>query len=450
MKVLKFGGTSMSDELTWQQVLNIISLYEQPYIIVSATSNTTRQLIEAAEYALQNPQKAYQYAAEIKKRHNKLITSFLDTISNSNISIRKKCQEWINKQNDRLITLIDYIHSEQILSAATKDEVASIGEQLSSYLFAQCGQAYGLSTSWINAADIMRTNSNFGQASPDLPYISKQISQALQQLPAEAIPVMGGFYGQDKEGNTTTLGFEGSDYSASLMGAALSADAIEIWTDVSGIYTCDPRLVSEARPIPELSFQEATELAYFGAKVLHPSTTKPAAQKGIPIKVKNIFEPNAPGTYISKKASSNGLAKAMAFKEEALICTITSANTVMGYKFLGQVFEILSNQQIPVEVVTTTEASVSIGLSPHPQLKNTFKNLQSVGTVEIQEGQGIISLIGCKQDQNSMLTQQILKTIGQNAINMLSFSNAKQNLNIVLDSNHIRSSVRNIHQEIFD
>ncbi|MCW9706005.1 aspartate kinase [Fodinibius salsisoli] len=448
MTILKFGGTSMGNENTWRQVLQIITRYEHPFIIVSATSDTTRQLIKTAKLALADPEKAYEHASKIEQRHQKLITNFLANVTITHHSIRKKCQEWIKKQNQQLHKLIAQIDAEKEINPATMDAIASIGEQLSSYLFAQCGQALGLPTQWINAADVIRTNSDFGQATPDLTYITNNLS-AIHQLSADTIPVMGGFYGQDNHGNITTLGFEGSDYSASLMGAALSADAIEIWTDVSGIYTCDPRVIDEAYPIPELSFQEATELAYFGAKVLHPSTTKPAALKDIPIKVKNIFDPDAPGTHISTKVTSNGTAKAMTFKEEALICTVNSSHTVMGYEFLANVFKTLQSLHLPVDVVTTTEASVSIAIPPCSQLETLVEQLQSAGRIDLQENQAIISIVGCNPQQSTLLIKETLDGIGEDIINMLSFSHAKRNLNVVLNSDRLLTAVKAIHRKIF-
>lgn len=439
----------MNNEETWRQVLHIITRYERPFVIVSATAHTTRKLIQTAEIAIHDSRKAYEHASDIQQRHQELIINFLDNIAEVNPSIRKKCHEWINKQNQQLHVLIDSINAEKKISTQTRDAVSAIGEQLSSYLFAQCGRAMGLSTQWIDAANVIRTNSDFGQAIPDLEYITNHITEIQDRWSADTIPVMGGFYGQDKRGNITTLGFEGSDYSASLMGAALSAEAIEIWTDVSGIFTCDPRLVDEAQPIPELSFQEATELAYFGAKVLHPSTTKPAALKDIPIKVKNIFDPDAPGTLISTQITSNGAAKAMTFKDKALICTVNSAHTVMGYEFLSRVFKALEVLHLPVDVVTTTEASVSIAIPPSTKLQNLIEKLESTGKVEIQDKQAIISLVGCDPRQSIPLIKNILGGIGRNTINMLSFSQAKRNLNVVLDRDHLIPIVKEIHHRIF-
>lgn len=342
------------------------------------------------------------------------------------------------------------IHTTHELTLELKDAVAAIGERLSSYLFARCGAIAGLPTVWVDASDIMRTDSDFGKASPKIEFINRRVRRLVDQLGDKQIPVMGGYYGRDEAGNTTTLGFEGSDYTASLIGAALSAETIEIWTDVSGIYTCDPRLIPAAQPIPQLSFQEATELAYFGAKVLHPSTTKPASQRQIPVWVKNIFKPDQPGTCISHETAPNGRVKAMTFKEDCVIITVTSAQTVMGYEFLAGVFEILHELHLPVDVVTTTEASVSIAIKNEERINEAVAQLQQFGSVELKPNQGIISLVGCAKENSHALVNKVLDTINSSSVNLISFSHSKGNLNIVMENEEVLASVKSIHKSIFE
>lgn len=449
MYILKFGGTSMGDAETWQRVLNIISRYNHPFVIVSATARTTRKLLAAAEEALDNLGAAQKISAEIKNRHYTLVTNFLNNHPNAEATIEKECKSWIYQNINILDGHLAQIHDQQELNPRIKDAVASIGERLSSYLFARCGSAAGFPTHWVDATEVIRTNSDFEQASPQKDYIETQVQSLMNKIEPDHIPVMGGYYGQDNDGNITTLGFEGSDYSASLIGAALPAEAIEIWTDVSGIYTCDPRLISNAKPIPQLSFQEATELAYFGAKVLHPSTTKPASQKNIPIQVKNIFEPDEPGTRISHESISDGRVKAMTFKENCAVITVTSSQTVMGYEFLAGVFDILRWHHLSVDVVTTTEASVSIAIENGNQINEAAEQLNTYGSVDLQTEQGIISLVGCAKNDTQPLIHDVLENINAAPVNLISFSRSKGNLNIVMDKNHITSSVKSIHKMIF-
>ncbi|MDX1637776.1 MAG: aspartate kinase [Balneolaceae bacterium] len=363
IRVLKFGGTSMGDEQTWRRVLSIAATYERSVIVVSATSHTTRQLLAAAESALEDVGKALEISLQIRQRHETLIDRFLeqfDPAKREDAGCR--CREVIAVCTAILENHLKGISNTGTITAARKDAVASLGEQLSSRLFAICARVFGLKTCFIDARDIIKTDSDFGKANPDTAKIEARIPLVASRVTAGEIPVIGGYYGENEEGAITTLGFEGSDYTASLVGAALECDAIEIWTDVNGIYTCDPGVVEGASPIPEISFREATEMAYFGARVLHPSTLKPASEKGIPVYVRNIFEPEHPGTKIFSGAESNGPVRAITYLEQVVIVTVHAPSTLMGYHLLSNVFQVLELNHMLVDVVKTTESSVSIAL----------------------------------------------------------------------------------------
>lgn len=439
----------MGDEHTWRQVLDIISRYEHPFVVVSATARTTRQLLAAAEKALDDIAESRKIAGEIRERHHRLTANFMSHFSTAESAAVQECELWIDEKIADLEGYLSEINKTQKINGRLRDAVASIGEQLSSYLFAKCGTVYGLPAKWVDAAGIIRTDSEFEQASPDTDFIKQQAERLKKDAQAGKVLIMGGYYGRDTNGNITTLGFEGSDYTAGLMGAALSAETIEIWTDVSGIYTCDPRMIPTAHPIPELSFQEATELAYFGAKVLHPSTTKPAAQQQIPILIKNIFEPDQPGTCITAKTEPNGRAKALTFKKDCVVITVTSANTVMGYEFLADVFNILKTHHLPVDVVTTTEASVSIALEDSSHIEPIVQKIRKRARVEVKDKQAVISLIGCGTDEVQSLVSDVLSATQGDVLNLISFSHPKHNLNIVVDQESVLSSVKAIHEQVF-
>lgn len=450
MHVLKFGGTSMGDADTWQRVLDIIARYKHPFVIVSATARTTRHLLAAAEKAVTDLEEAIHISQQIHHRHHQIITNFLDNYPEVQPAITQECTQWIDDTIDELDKYLRGIHESRELTASQRDAVASVGERLSSYLFARCGTAAGLTTTWVDASDFIHTNSDFGQAVPDEKYINQKIPQWWNHRDGEEIPVMGGYYGKDTNGHLTTLGFEGSDYTASLVGAALAAESIEIWTDVSGIYTCDPQVVPQAQPIAELSFREATEMAYFGAKVLHPSTTKPASAKRIPVWVKNIFEPQQRGTRISHETHPDGDVKAMTFKKNCVVITVTSSQTVMGYEFLSGVFDILRHHHLPVDVVTTTEASVSIVMESAKRVNDAVERLASYGTVEVVHQQGIISLVGCRTNNTISLVNEILRCLEGPSANLVSYNKGKGNLNIVLREELLIQSVKAIHKHIFE
>lgn len=440
----------MGDENTWRQVINIIRRYDRPFVIVSATARTTRRLVAAAERARSDLDASLNIAEEIRDRHLGLVYNFIDNFPEAKPAIRGRCNAWIADREKELKSYLRDIHKAQELTEKQTDAVAAIGEQLSSYLFSACCTVAGLDTIWINAAEIIQTDSDFGHATPDMESINNKAAKLLTRQTPGQIPIMGGYYGQDADGNITTLGFEGSDYTASLVGAAVNAEAIEIWTDVNGIYTCDPRFVEQAKPIRQLNFQEATELAYFGAKVLHPSTTKPASSKGITIWVKNIFDPDTHGTCISRETHKDSRVKAMAFKDNCVVLTITSANTVMGYAFLAGVFEILRDHHLAVDVVTTTEASVSIALENSEPVGAAIRALRRYGSVERLNSQGIISLVGCRQKGAQQLINEVLSNIEDTSANLISFSRTKGNLNLVLDEKRLLPSVKKIHRHLFE
>lgn len=450
MNVLKFGGTSMGDEHTWRQVLDIIRLYEQPVIVVSATARTTRQLIAVAEMAKKDLDQALTLSQSIKERHQKLVENFLTNTNHpKREEIKQACTEWICKCINKLEQKIKKIATQESLSLQTKDFIASIGEQLSAYLFAQCGQAYGLQTCWVDARKIIKTDADFGQANPNLQTIDETVYLLRQNHEEGYIPIMGGFYGETGNGEITTLGFEGSDYSASLIGAALQAETIEIWTDVSGIYTCDPHVVEHARPIPELSFQEATELAYFGAKVLHPSTMKPAAGAHIPVFVKNIFEPDHPGTKIHDGQLTGSWAKAITYLKDVTILTVTSNGALKGHQFLAAFFEELHNNHIAVNAVTTTEASVSVALQTRVKDQALYRKFKKIGTVTEDKGQSLVSLVGCTFVAGKDIRETVFAAIAEDSPSLISYSKTKQNLNIALPKTELIPAVCRIHDAVF-
>lgn len=450
MIVLKFGGTSMGDEHTWRTVLDIISTYQHPVVVVSATARTTRQLIAAGHAARDDLDNARLISHSIAQRHRQLITNFLDDAHHPNRDkIAATCHQWITDRVEFMDVLLQHISDEKNLSLQIKDALASIGEQLSAYLFAQCGQAYGLETQWVDARKVIKTDSDFGQANPLTQKISRQAKQLMKLSRDNILPVMGGFYGENEEGNITTLGFEGSDYTASLVGAATRAEAIEIWTDVSGIYTCDPHVVSHARPIPELSFQEATELAYFGAKVLHPATMKPVASAHIPVYVKNIFDPDHPGTKIHHKKNEQRWAKAITYLQDIVILTVTSAGEHSGHAFLARFFDELHRLHIPVSAVTTTEAAVSVALQAEYVDDRLSQRFGDAGSVTLQPDQSLISIVGCSFEGARAIRETMFNALQDNEPSLISYSKAKQNFNIALPKTELIPAVCRIHNILF-
>lgn len=441
----------MNDHHTWKQVLEIIRRYEYPVVVVSATARTTRQLIEAAKQAaFGNLKEAYTIADEISERHQTLITKFLsENPHEKNSLIRESCDRKLEEKIGLLKKLLDYVHKKGELPDPMQDAIASIGEQISSNLLAQCGLSVDLLTQFIDAKKIIKTDGEYGKANPNRGLINQKAGALETVLDGGFTPIIGGFYGEAPDGTTTTLGFEGSDYTASLIGGALHAQAIEIWTDVSGIYTSDPRFITDAKPIPELSYFDATEMAYYGAKVLHPSTLKPAQERNIPVFVKNMFQPDDRGTRIIRDSDHKRDLLAMSFKENMVLLTVSAYETVMGFSFLTKVFQALERLRLPVDAVNTTEASVTICLSDSIKLETLSNELIEVGTVTIEKQKGLVSLIGCTISNIEELNSQVFATIGSEEIDMITFTKEKRILSFVVAEERMVESAQKVHSSLF-
>ncbi|GAB5410837.1 MAG: lysine-sensitive aspartokinase 3 [Balneolaceae bacterium] len=450
--VLKFGGTSMNDHQTWKQVLDIIKKYEYPVVVVSATARTTRQLIESAKLAASGKlDHTKSVADEIRTRHQLLVDSFLEEHPHpKNTLIKESCDKKIEELANKLKKLLEYVAKTESLEDGMKDAIAAIGEQISSFLLAQCGLAVDMLTQFIDAKKIIKTDTEYGKANPNRGLINQKSGAIETILDSGFTPIIGGFYGEAQNGTTTTLGFEGSDYSASLIGGALNAEAIEIWTDVSGIYTSDPRFITDAKPIPELSYFDATEMAYFGAKVLHPSTLKPAQERNIPVFVKNMFTPDDTGTKIVRESDHNRKILAMSFKDDIVLLTVSAYETVMGYSFLTKVFAALEKLRLPVDAVNTTEASVTIALSNSEKLDNLSQELIEVGTITMEEKKGLVSLIGCRISKVDKLTNNVFSTMGSEEVDMITFTKEKRILSFVVDEERLVETAQNIHSKLFN
>lgn len=449
--VLKFGGTSMNDHQSWKQVLEIIKQYQNPVVIVSATARTTRQLIEAAKLAEQiRLDEALQLSESIRKRHISLVREFLkENPHPKNPLIEESCVRHIDQKTGLLNKFLKYTTKIGTLKPNMKDGIAAIGEQMSSYLLAQCGLAVDILTQHVEAKKIIKTDESFGCANPNTLLINQKAGSLETILENGFTPVIGGFYGESTKGTVTTLGFEGSDYSASLIGAALHAKAIEIWTDVSGVYTSDPRFIQDAKPISKLSYYDATEMAYFGAKVLHPATLKPAQERNIPVLVKNMFQPDDAGTLIVREAEHNRKALAISFKDNIALLTVSAYETVMGYHFLTHVFSVLENHQLTVDAVNTTEASVTIALSDNGKLEELSNEFIEIGSVELERQKGLISVIGCQVSKTNELVADIFEVMEETDLDMISFTKEKKILNITLDEQKLTEATQKIHNRLF-
>lgn len=451
INVLKFGGTSMADHKTWKQVLQIIQKYEWPVVVVSATARTTRQLVEAAHLASKGKlDEALEISKSIQERHHKIVEDFLDENPHGkNKLIKDSCEKNMAAKISKLNKLLTYTERQNKLTPQMKDAIAAMGEQISSYLLAQCGLALDMMTQHIEARKLIKTDAEYGKANPNRLLINQHCGSLETVLDSGFTPIIGGFYGEAPDKTITTLGFEGSDYSASLIGGAVGAETIEIWTDVSGVYTGDPRFIPEAKPLSEMSYFDATEMAYFGAKVLHPSTLKPAQERNIPVLVKNMFNPEDSGTRIVRESENDLDVLALSFKENIATVTISAYETVMGYSFLTRVFSVLEKHRLAVDAVNTTEASVTIALTDEEILDELSKELIEVGTVRIEKNKGLLTLIGCSLYAANDLVEKIFSVLGETKTDMISFTKEKRILNIVVNEAELVKVAKKLHTKLF-
>ncbi len=441
----------MADAEAWKRVLDIVKASGPGTItIVSATSGTTNSLILAAETARSGSlEEAKQISDEIKKRHIGLINDFFDLEGVSSGASTDLCVNHINKLAALLDNYLLGIQTLGELSAKSLDAISSIGERYSSFLLAECAAAIGIPAVWIDAADIMKTTSEHGKAAPLTDEIRERGKRIVHHSENGRFPIMGGFYGSEEHGVITTLGRGGSDFSASLIGLATEAEAIEIWTDVSGMYTSDPRFVQRAFSIKELSFNEAAELAYFGAKVLHPATIQPAVERDIPVYVKNTFAPEHPGTRIFSDADSDSPVRAIAFKKDITVITVISSRMLLAWGFLAKVFAIFEKHRVSVDLVSTSEVSISMTVDKKARLEAVCEELEHVASVNVYHNQALISLVGKNLMKSKGVAAKAFDALADFPIRMISQGSSDINLSVVVENDHAVKAVQSLHDTFF-
>lgn len=442
----------MKDAEAWHRALSIVRQTGPGTVtVVSATSGTTSSLILAAETARNGDlSSAYEISDQIRESHTSLLRDFFnlpdvaysDDLFNDGI---RHILDLTSKLNNFLLG----IHTLGELTPKSLDAVSSIGERLSSYLLASCGKAAGMDSVWVDAAAVLKTDSQFGKAAPDLTAIRGSAETLIELSAKGRFPIMGGFYGSDANGIITTLGRGGSDFTASIIGLATDAEAIEIWTDVSGMYSSDPRIIRHAFSIRELSFNEAAELAYFGAKVLHPATIQPAVEKNIPVYIKNSFEPNHPGTRIFSDVTSDTPVRAIAFKKDITVITIISSRMLLAWGFLARVFRIFEKHEVSVDLVTTSEVSISMTVDKKAKLDAVMRDLGEIGTVKVYEDQALISMVGKNLLAGKGIAARAFEALSAYPVRMISQGSSDTNLSVVVENSHANEAVQALHDAFF-
>jgi aspartate kinase len=435
LNVLKFGGTSVKDADTINKVFEIVSKNTgKQALVVSAHAGVTNILVEICKSK--------------KELISKLLEELLDkhlTISND-LGILDLVKDFITNELSEIDVITNYLP----LSPQLKDVVMSKGEILSSKIIYTYLLSKGLKIGHIDAREVMKTNSRFTNADLEFDQSCQLILDKFNiEYTTNELTIMGGFIASDEEGRPTTLGRGGSDYSAAVVASALDANELQIWTDVNGILTSDPRVINDVKKVRKLSYSEASELSFFGAKVLHPSTIHPAVKKGIPVRVKNTFNPTDDGTLVLSEKSNIKMIKAIAFRNEVVTITICSNRMLGAYGFMSKVFQIFENLKIPVDIVTTSEVSISVTVNRNEYNPQLEKELSILGDVTISDDNAIIAAIGEGIKLTAGIASRLFGALKGINISMVSVGASEVNLSIVVKEDDLQRAISLLHDEFF-
>jgi aspartate kinase len=446
--VMKFGGTSVENAEAFARVAAIVSGEKEnsPVVVTSAMAKVTDALLRAFDLAKKGEVENAVLSLEPHFERHKKVSVELTTEAQ-----QKLFQVELDFAERELSDLLTRTSRRSLPLSMLKDAIVSYGEQLASRLLTFVCQANGLNARHADSRRLIVTDDEFGSAAPIWDETEKLIQLELEPLiKAGEVPVIGGFIAANRSGETTVLGRGGSDYSAALVGAALQAREIQIWTDVTGVLTCDPRICSDARTLKTLSYEEAAELAYFGAKVLHPKTIQPAVDLQIPVRVCNSREPTERGTMILPSTQSTPRkVKSIAYKKGITILHITSARMLGAYGFMSAIFQIFERHRTVIDVVTTSEVSVSLTLDNTDSLDSVVKELERIGTVSIEPNQAVVCVVGSGLRDTAGVAAQIFAAISDFNISLISHGASSVNMTFVVKEEIVSEVIKRLHNEFF-
>ena len=452
-KVAKFGGTSLANFEAMSRCADIVlSSPSTRIVVVSASSGVTNLLVSLSTGELS----AVQRIDAIKQISD--IQSAIIEHLNLNARQLSLIDELLAKIGDIATSIAQLNHESQSGRAQFTDELLACGEQLSSTLFTQVLIERDVSACWFDVRDVMRTSSDFGKAIVCVDTVAQLASQKMTSLLEEQVVVTQGFIGSDDAGNTTTLGRGGSDYSAALLGEATHCSQIDIWTDVTGIFTTDPRITAQAYALEEISFNEAAEMATFGAKVLHPSTLIPAMRCNIPVFVGSSRAPESGGTIVRNETESKPVYRAIALRREQTLLTVTSMDMLHAPGFLARVFTILAKYNLSVDLVTTSEVSVAITLDNtgsnsggNSQISQAMLDeLEEVCQVTIEKDLALVALIGNAIDTSYGVGTRLFATLHDVNVRMICQGASSHNLCFLVDENQATDVISRLHHAMFE
>ena len=437
MKVLKFGGTSVGSALRMKEVANLILDGERKIVVLSAMSGTTNTLVEISDYLYKkNPVGANEIINALEKKYVATIEELYST------------EEFQLKAKEAIKGNFDYIRSftKDLFTLFEEKVVLAQGELMSTTMFNLYLLERGIKSALIPALEYARTDKN---AEPDPMYIKEKLTFLLEQTPDQEIYVTQGYICRNAYGEIDNLQRGGSDYSASLIGAAIDADEIQIWTDIDGMHNNDPRFVEHTSPVRQLHFEEAAELAYFGAKILHPTCITPAKLNNIPVRLLNTLEPSAPGTLISNETELNCI-KAVAAKDGITAIKIKSGRMLMAHGFMRKVFEIFETYQTSVDMVTTSEVGVSLTIDNKRHLPEIMDELKKFGMVTVDEDMVIICVVGDLEWNNLGFEARVLESLKEIPVRMISYGGSNYNISILVKAEDKKNALQALSNNLFN
>ena len=438
MKVLKFGGTSVGSAVRMRGVADIVVNDEPKIVVLSAMSGTTNSLV-AIGHKLYADDKdgAKQLISELEAK-------YYDTVKEL-----YKANEFQDEANAVIKEHFDFMKSfaVNVFNLFQERALLAQGELLSTKMFHLFLKENGVESALLPALDFMRINRD---EEPDMDYIREHAAKEIAKREGIKLFITQGYICRNSFGEIDNLKRGGSDYTASIVGNAVKADEIQIWTDISGMHNNDPRVVDKTKPVAKLSFDEAAELAYFGAKILHPQSIRPAAQLGIPVKLFNTMDPSAKGTTISEETdNSKGMVKALAAKDGITAIKIKSARMLLAYGFLRSVFEVFERFKTPIDMITTSEVAVSLTIDDTTHLKEIITELEAFGSVELDEDQAIVCIVGSMVSETEGVAVKLFESLKEVPVRMISYGGSKHNISVLIDAKYKQKALQSLNDGLF-
>ena len=435
---MKFGGTSVGTPQRMKEVAHLVTKSGDPvFVVLSAMSGTTNSLVEISDYLYKkNPDGANEVINALERKYERHVQELYAT------------DEMRTLTTDFLRDEFQYLRSftKELFTSFEEKSIVAQGEIMSTNMMVNYMREQGINAVLLNALDFMRTDKN---AEPDPVYIKEKLNAVMEQNPGAQVYITQGFICRNAYGEIDNLQRGGSDYTASLVGAALGAEEIQIWTDIDGMHNNDPRVVNDTKPVHQLQFEEAAELAYFGAKILHPTCVQPAKYAGIPVKLLNTMQPDAEGTTISNQ-TEYGKIKAVAAKDNIMAIKIKSSRMLLATGFLRKVFEIFESYQTPIDMVCTSEVGVSMSIDNSAHLGEIMDELKKYGTVTVDTGMCIICVVGDLDWSNIGFETRIMDAMKDVPVRMISYGDSNYNISFLIREEDKHRALQSLSEHLFN